>query len=148
MPIAPSKTTMALRVEQALELGAHASLHVRRLAAHGVVLRLRMMDDDRRRALLGNELERARQLHAELAFRRQDLEQLRVILEIGARAVAPRIALALSGGHAELVTNRAMHPFGDRFRGFDRECRARRTLRCIRRRSATSESAPSPRRRP
>ena len=54
-------------------------------------------------------------------LRRQDLEELRVILEIGARAVAPRVALALTGRHAEVVAHLAMHPLGDGFGGFDRD---------------------------
>src|SRR4051812_6374262 len=80
---------------------------------HGVVLRLGMMHDDRRGALLRDELERARELHAELALRRQDLEELRVILEIGTGAVAPGIALALSRRDAKIMTKFPMHPLGD-----------------------------------
>src|SRR4051812_33262209 len=60
-------------------------LHV--FAADGVVLRLRMVDDDRRRALLGDELKGARQLHAELGFGGKQLEDHPVILEIGTGAV-------------------------------------------------------------
>src|SRR4051812_34728563 len=87
-------------------------------ASHGVVLRLRMMDDDRRRALLGNQLVSARGRHAELALRGQNLEQLRVVLEVGGRAMAPGVALALTSRHAEVVAKLAMQPFGDCFRGF------------------------------
>ena len=89
--------------------------------AHGVVLRLRMVHDHRRRALLGDELERGRQLHSERLFRRQQLEELRVILEIRTRAVAPRVALAATAGDPELATDAAMQPFRHRFRALDRE---------------------------
>src|SRR4051812_47601677 len=71
------------------------------LASDRVVLRLGMMHDDRRRALLRDQLECARQLHPQLALRRENLEQLRVILEVGTCAVAPRVALPLAGRHAE-----------------------------------------------
>ena len=69
----------------------------------------------------GIELEGARELHPELALGRQDLEELRVILEIGTRAIAPRVAFALTGRNTEIVTHLPMHPLGDRLRGLDRE---------------------------
>ena len=80
-----------------------------------------MVDDDRRRALLGHELERGRQLHPKLALRRQQLEHRRVILEIGARAIAPRIALAASTGDAELAPQAAVQPLRQRLRRFHGE---------------------------
>ena len=52
-----------------------------------------MMHEDGGRALLGDELERGRQLHAQGFLGGQELEQLRVVLEVGAGAVAPRVAL-------------------------------------------------------
>src|SRR6476646_1801465 len=73
-----------------------------RCCSNRVVLRLRVVDDYRGRALLGDELERRRQLHPERLFRRQQLEELRVILEIGARAVSPRVALPTTARNAEL----------------------------------------------
>ena len=105
------------------------------------------MDDDRRGALLGNELEGARQLHAELALGRQDLEQLRVILEVRAGAVAPRVALALTGRHAQLVANLAMHPLGDRFRRLDGEAVDVERFGVFVRRLQLLEPLASPRRR-
>src|SRR5215207_1056766 len=66
--------------------------------AHGVVLGLRVVHDDGGGALLGDELIRRRQLHAERLFSRQELEELRVVLEVGAGAVAPRVALAAPAG--------------------------------------------------
>src|SRR6185436_5868284 len=90
-------------------------------SAHRVVLRLRVMHDDGGRALLGNKLECAGQLHAELAFCRENPEQLRVILEVWTRTVAPRVAFALAGRNAEIMTQLAMHPFGNGFGGFHRE---------------------------
>ena len=59
--------------------------------------------------------------HPERLFRRQQLEELRVILEIGARAVAPRVALPTTARNAELAPDAAMQPFSDRFRALDRE---------------------------
>src|SRR6478752_4403114 len=114
VPIAPSKTT--------IESGSRRrSIVVTRSASHRVVLRLRMMHDDRRRALLGDQLEGARQFHTELAFRRQNLEQLRVVLEVRAGPVTPRVAFALSRRHPELVTRATVHPLGDRLRRLDGE---------------------------
>src|SRR5207302_8940847 len=72
-------------------------------------------------ALLRNQLVRRRQLHAELALHRQDLEERAVILEVGAGAIAPRIPLAAARGNSELVTDATMAPLGDRFRRLDGE---------------------------
>src|ERR1043166_3462957 len=80
-----------------------------------------MMDDDRRGALLRYQLEGGRELHAELALGGHDLEQLRVIFEIGAGAVAPGVALALARRNAEVVAHLAVHPLGDGFGCLDRE---------------------------
>src|SRR6476661_64920 len=92
-----------------------------RCRTHGVILGLWVVHDHRGRALLGDELERRRQLHPERLFRRQQLEELRVILEIRARAVAPRVALPTTARNAELAPDAAMQPFSDRFRALDRE---------------------------
>src|SRR6185503_16181935 len=86
---------------------------------HRIVLRLWMMHDDRRGALLGDQLKRARELHAELALGRQNLEQLGVILEVRTRTIAPRIPLALTRRHAQIVAELAMQPLGDCLSGFN-----------------------------
>src|SRR4051812_9820856 len=94
VPIAPSKTT--------IEFGSRRrSMFTSSRPAHRVVFRLRVMHDDRRRALFRDQLEGTRQLHAELALRGKDSKQLRVVLQVRAGTVTPRVALALTGGHAE-----------------------------------------------
>src|SRR4051794_22427194 len=90
-----------------------------RCRAHGVVLGLRVMHDHGGGALLGNELERRRELHAERLLGGKELEQLRVILEIGARAIAPRVPLATSARDAELAADSAVQPLGHRLRALD-----------------------------
>src|SRR3954469_19792616 len=90
-------------------------------SAHGVVLGLRVVHDDRRGTLLGHQLERARELHAERFLGGKDLEQRCVALEIRARTVAPRIALAAPARDAELTADPPVHPLGDRFGRLDRE---------------------------
>src|SRR5688572_9697358 len=85
-----------------------------RCRAHGVVLGLRMVHDHGGGALLGDQLERRRELHAERLFGGEKLEQLRVILEVGTRAVSPRVPLAASARDAELTADAAVHPLGHR----------------------------------
>src|SRR3954463_3491336 len=92
-----------------------------RRGAHRVVLRLWGVHDPRRRALLGDELERRRQLHPERFFRGQQPEELRVILEIGAGTVAPRVTLAAAARDAELALDAAVQPLRHRFRALHRE---------------------------
>src|SRR4030088_873121 len=79
------------------------------------------MDEDRRGALLGNELERRRELHAERLLGGEELEELSVILEVGTGAVAPRVALASPTRDAELAADAAMQPLGHGFGGFHGE---------------------------
>src|SRR5262249_54066782 len=100
---------------------ARAWLSSRDVAPNGVVLRLRMMDDERRSALLWHELERAGECHSELALGGKNLEELSVGLEVGTRAVTPRVAFALPGRHAEFMPQLARQPLGNRFGGFDGE---------------------------
>ena len=86
----------------------------------------------------GMQLERAREIHAErLARAGRMLEELRVILEIGTRAVAPRVALALARRNAELVADRADASTRRPPRPFRPRDRARRTPRCTRRPSCS-----------
>src|SRR5437763_580488 len=113
VPIAPSKTTM--------DAGSRRRWSLALSAPDGIVLGLWMVHDDRRRALFRHELERARELHAQLALGRKNLEELPVVLQVGAGAVAPRVALALSGGNAKLVARMAVRPFGDGFGGLHRD---------------------------
>ena len=64
--------------------------------AHTIVLRLPVRDDDRGGGLLGNQLVRSRQTHAELCgCGRQDLEDLLVIFKFWDGRVPPRVTLAL-----------------------------------------------------
>src|SRR5690348_11861581 len=102
VPIAPSKRTMRsgstsrLRREFCVilseakdrllthrECGWLAAL--RRLTPHGVVLRLRVVHDDCGRALLRQELERARQLHPELTLGGEQPEDRGMIVEVRTR---------------------------------------------------------------
>src|SRR5690348_18437306 len=80
-----------------------------------------MMDDDRRRALLGNELEGARQFHAQSPLGGQQLEERRMILEIRTRAIAPRVALATAAGNSQLVLDAPVQPLGERLGRLHRE---------------------------
>src|SRR6266567_9225367 len=114
VPIAPSKTMMRSGSRR-------RSRRDIRLSPHRVILRLRMMHDDGRRALLRDELERAGQLHSELALGGQELEHLRVVIQIRTRAIAPRVALSAPCGHTQIVPQLAVCPFGDCFGGLHRE---------------------------
>ena len=80
-----------------------------------------MVNDDRGRALFGDELEGGRQLHPELPLGGKDLEERHMVLEIRAGAVAPRVALAPPAGNAELSPHSPVQPLRQRFRGFHGE---------------------------
>src|SRR6187431_1744496 len=90
-----------------------------RCRAHGVVLGLRVMHDHGGGALLRDQLERRGELHAERLLGGEQLEQLRVVLEVRARAVAPRVPLAASARYAELAADPAVQPLGYRLRALD-----------------------------
>src|SRR5665647_46691 len=57
--------------------------------SYRIVLRLWMVHVNRRRALLRNELKRRRQLHAQLRFGGQELEELLVIFQVRTGAQSP-----------------------------------------------------------
>src|SRR6185503_18241307 len=76
--------------------------------ANGVVLRFGVVDDDRRRRLLGHQLESFGELHTKRFLGRQELEHGSVIVEIGTGAVAPRVAL--SAIDAQLALDAPMRP--------------------------------------
>src|SRR5512144_2008316 len=112
VPIAPSNSTSASGSTRRASAGEVMSAsgettmrcsHAGALGggAHGGVLGLRVMHDHGGGALLGDELVRRGQLHAERLLGRQEREQLRVILEVGARAVSPRVPLAAAAGDPE-----------------------------------------------
>src|SRR5262245_31043794 len=97
------------------------------------VLRLGVGDDDRRGALLGDEVELLGERHADVL----DVEELRhlgLVLEVGARRVAPRVARpavllteeagerrAVLVGEAPLLTDAAVPELGERLRHLDRQ---------------------------
>src|SRR5215211_4279657 len=104
VPIAPSNSTSALGSTRRARAGevmrASGESMVRRSDAgarpfgggtHGVVLGLRVMDDHGGGALLGDELVRRCEFHAERLLGGEELEELRVILQVGTRAVPPRV---------------------------------------------------------
>src|SRR5512145_2501267 len=70
--------------------------------AHRVVLGLWMMRDDGDRRLLGHELVRYRELHAERLTRREETEDDLVILEVRAGAVAPGVAFPTIARNAKV----------------------------------------------
>ena len=78
-----------------------------------------MVHDDCRGALLGNELVRGREFHAQRGLCRQQLEQLPVVLEIRTRAIAPRVALAPAARNAQLALDAPVHPLGHCFGRLD-----------------------------
>src|SRR5688500_12006700 len=83
-----------------------------------VVPGLGMVDDHGGGGLLGKKLESFRQLHAK-RFRGKQLEHDRVIVEIGTRAISPRVPL--TGGNSQLALDPPVCPFGDGFGCFDGE---------------------------
>src|SRR5678815_3468390 len=87
-----------------------------RLFLHEVVRRLRVMHDQRARRRLGHELVRARERHADRGLGREELEELRLVGEIRARAVAERIALAALLLEAQLLADLPVLPLGEAFR--------------------------------
>src|SRR5881628_168226 len=114
VPIAPSKTTTCCGSSSRSTSGLSGNgLLLRRGTAHCVVLRFRVVDDDRRRRLFGHQLEGLGKIHSQRFLRRQKLEHRSVIVQIGTRAVTPRVALTTI--HADLVLYSAMRPFGYRF---------------------------------
>src|SRR5688572_28335491 len=132
VPIAPSKSTSefgSVRRARAGEVmsGSGGTTYEDRsdarafCGAHGVVFGLRVMHENGGGALLGHQLEGARELHPELLLGRKNPEERRVILEVGTRAVAPGVALAAVPRDAELAAYSPVHPLRDRFRGFDGE---------------------------
>src|SRR4029078_5268341 len=78
--------------------------------ANGVVLRFGVVNDDRRRRLLGHQLESFGELHAKSFFRRQELEHGVLIVGIGTRAVAPRVTL--SAVDTQLALDAPVRPLG------------------------------------
>src|SRR5512140_946801 len=80
-----------------------------------------MMHHDRRRRLLGRELEGRGEIDAERLTRRKELEELRMPLEVRARGIAPRGSLALAPRYPELAPNHSVHPLRGRLRGLDTE---------------------------
>src|SRR5687768_8044619 len=80
-----------------------------------------MVHDHGGGALLGDELVRRRQLHPERVLGGKEPEQLRMILEVGTRAIAPRVSLAAPRGDAELAADAAMEPLGHGFRALHGE---------------------------
>src|SRR3954468_13822530 len=86
-----------------------------------IVLRLRMMRHEGRRALFGNQLKRLTQGHPELLLRGQQTEHDLVIVEIRARGIPPRVALAAARRNSQLGLLVAMHPLRHRFGRLDGE---------------------------
>src|ERR1700681_1874231 len=123
VPIAPSKTTTCCGSRSLVISGFSGNGGLcfrgsaRRGAAHGGVLRFGVVNYDRGGRLFREELERLREVHAQCFLRWKELEYRGVIVEIRARAVAPRISL--SARHAQLVLDPAMRPLRHRFGGFD-----------------------------
>src|SRR3954466_16117793 len=117
VPIAPSKTMTWSGSSSRAISGFSGNGRLRfgcsigRGPANGVVLRFRMVNDDRGCRLFGHELECFRQLHPEGFGCRQQLEDRRVVIEIGTSAVAPRVALA--AGNSELLLDLPVCPFRD-----------------------------------
>src|ERR1700694_4468137 len=123
VPIAPSKTMTCSGSRSRAISGLSGNCHLRFGdgtgcgTAHGVVPGFRMVDYDRRRRLLRQQLERFGEVHPKRFFRGKELEHRCVVVEIRTRSVAPRITLSTRYG--ELLLNSTMRPFGDGFRGFD-----------------------------
>src|SRR5687768_247117 len=125
VPIAPSATitwsgSSSLAISGLSGNGGLRSfwLGARIRSAHRVVPGLGMVDDHGGGGLLGKKLESFRQLHAK-RFRGKQLEHDRVIVEIGTRAISPRVPL--TGGNSQLALDPPVCPFGDGFGCFDGE---------------------------
>src|SRR5688500_2773961 len=96
-------------------------------ASHGIIFRFRVMDDYRCRALLGEQLERFGEIHAQGLLCGKQPEYSSMVIEIGTGAVPPRVALSSAAGFvvrelvrcfdAELTLDPTVQPFGDRFGG-------------------------------
>ena len=104
------------------------------------VLGLGVGDDDRRGALLGFELELLGELHAD-AVELEQVVELRLVLEVGARGVAPRVPRpavllaeqagdggAVLVGEAPLLADAVVPQLGERFGHLDREPVAEQVL--------------------
>src|SRR5579863_2033303 len=76
------------------------------------IRRFRMMDDECYRGLLRHELETLGEAQID-AIARQHGEQDRVLFYIGACRIAPRVAFALTGLHAELFPDVPVDQFGE-----------------------------------
>src|SRR4051812_18992060 len=118
--MAPSNRTMRLGSSSSR---SRSALDIRRLSrafgAYRVVLGLRMMDGQRGRALFRRELERAREIHAELFARGKQTEDDFVIIEVGAGRITPRVALAAAWRNSQLGSLVAVQPLGHGFGCFD-----------------------------
>src|SRR6476660_6591782 len=82
---------------------------------------LGMVDDDRGRRLLRDELVRRGELDAELGRRREQPQHQLVLLEVGAGGVAPRVAAAAARFEPELGQDAAVDVLGEALGGLDRE---------------------------
>ena len=111
----------------------HRGVHEPLRASDDEVLRLGVGDDDRRGALLGLELELLGELHAD-AVQLEQVVELGLVLEVGARRVAPRVARpavllaeqpgerrAVLVGEAPLLADAAVPQLGERLGHLDRE---------------------------
>src|SRR6266550_3283882 len=99
VPIAPSKTMTCCGSSRRAINGLSGNGRLRfcrssfAAATNCVVLGLWMVDDHGRRRLLGEKLERLGEIHTERFLRGKELEHRGVVVEIGARAISPRVAL-------------------------------------------------------
>src|SRR5215210_3490282 len=123
VPIAPSKTMTwcGSRSRAISGFSGNGGLRLGRSAgggsAHRVVLRFGVMNDHGSCRLLGKQLEGLGEVHPQRLLGGKELEDGGVVVEIGTRAVSPRISL--SAWDAELLLDAAMRPFGNSLRGFD-----------------------------
>ena len=114
-----------------------------------------MVEDDRRGGLFRNDLMGLRQRHADAVGGVEQPEDGRVLRQIGAGAVAPRVALSALFGQPELAANPAMGVFGERLRrlhgesvleiGFAVLAGRLQRLRALRRRRADGDDLQSDR---
>src|SRR5690349_14366788 len=89
------------------------------IGPHRVIFGLRMMGHQGGRALLGHELKRTRERYTELLLRRKQAEDDLVIIEVRARRIPPRVALAPARRNPQLRLLVTMHPLRHRFRSLD-----------------------------
>src|SRR2546428_7910349 len=81
-----------------------------RLDLDHVIDRGRVVDDDGRGRRLGHQLVSGGEGHADAPLGLEQLEQLRLVGQVGARAVAERVALAALRLEAELAADPAVLP--------------------------------------